>query len=511
MRHASLRLLLIVVLGVSSTAAVANEWDDSASAIAALIDEASAEIQQADPGALAEPLADGPFLRRVTLDLWGRVPTVAETRAYLNDSRPDKRRRLIRAMLAAPAFSRRWARVLRREWLPQTDVSPQDVFAPEVDAWLRERLARREPIDVVARELVGSSSLDSPLGAPRGERRTLTLLALANEAKPDRMAANATRSFLGLSLECAQCHDHPFDKWSQQQFWKAAAFFQPVANEDSGDYAFQIAIADEGPVVTAAVPEGPEPIWPKRDNRDAGPQAFAQWLTDRRHARFARNLVNRVWAKLWGPHLVESVDAGDSPEADLLASLAERVAADGCRLDALIGGVLLSDAYGRSADLQKAPGSASWARQARVRGLTAEQLFDSLRVAAGFAVVEQDLDAPAAIQRREAFLRRFASTSLATGHRSILQSLDLMNGEVVAECVDPRRGPLLAATSAPFLSREERIETLYLATLSRRPTTAELQQGRELLAAATSPAEEAARRSDLLWTLLNSVEFCTNH
>ncbi|MGE3806097.1 MAG: DUF1553 domain-containing protein, partial [Gemmataceae bacterium] len=347
-----------------------------------------------------------------------------------------------------------------------------------------------------------------------------------NDLKAETLGSTVSRLFLGVKLECAQCHDHPFAEWKQTQFWEFAAFFAPVPPEytKQGEairptrpaaQRFNLDIPGLDKRASARFLDGSQP---RLDGTKDPRQVFADWLTSPRNPYFTRNAVNRIWAQLVGVGLIEPLDDYDEnhlpSHPELLDELAREFAAHHYDVQYLIRAIISSRAYQRTSAVshESQQERQSFARRA-VKVMSAEQLFDSLAVATGY---REAVPAPHRRQfgleprsPRAEFLRKFAGVSgRAEPQTSILQALTLMNGKLIDEMTSPERGEILVAVlDAPFLDVAGKIDTLYLAALSRHPTRDERQRVERLLA---STGEKAAL-ADLFWALLNSNEFILNH
>jgi hypothetical protein len=458
-----------------------------------LIDRRLGE-RQAAAGVRAAPLIeDGAFLRRVSLDLIGRVPTVAETREFLADRGAGKDRELVRRLIGSPAFARHWATIWRRRWIPEADAPQFEFLADDADEWLTAKLRARTPHDrLVAQLLVGVETDEESKTGRSGARAFL----VAGEDKPENLAAHATRAFLGVNLDCAQCHDHPFARWTRDQFWETAAFFARPTVEKDASPRFTSQIPETERVVDAKFLATPAPAWPATHDRDSGRRVWAQWAASPENPFFARHAVNTIWAQLLGHGLVEPLDdlSATDPQGDpkLLDDLARRLIAGRFDTAQLIEACVLTDAYRRAHtgatretasvskdETQGATSSGDIDRflfaEGPVRALTGEQAYDSLRTAAGLPVLRDDLARREAVSERRAFGRRFLTDRPAAAERSILQALELMNGRTVVEATDPDRSPLvIAAAEGPLESTADRIELIFLATLAREPSADEL-------------------------------------
>jgi hypothetical protein len=507
--------LALALTGLALAAGRAGAAGDDPQALADRIDRRLAASQagaKVEPAALAD---DAEFQRRVTLDLVGRIPTVAEARAFQADPAADRRRRLIDRLLDRPGYAGCFARFWGERWLPQGDAQFENL-KPEFLDWLRERLRQNAPYDRMAREVLGAA------GAGPEERRrgggTLRLFLQANEFKPENLAASVSRVFLGVSLECAQCHDHPTAAWKRAQFWGFAAFFAGGPEDRPGRL---LRLTDPGTRREAVprFPDGTAPSWSDDPRRAAGRHVLADWMTDRRNPYFARTAVNALWAHFFGPGLAEWLDdLGSAPadgEPDLLDELGRAFADRGFDLKFLIRAITLSRAYQRtSAGAGDAPDPRLFARAA-VRPLSGDQLYDSLLIATGLD--EDALARPAGygkpeVAPRQAFLAFFAKGEAAASGRTILQALLMMNGRLTGDATDLKRGRTLSAVAeAPFLNTDGRVETLYLAALGRRPRAAERERLVTYVESGGPHRDRNRALADVFWVLLNSAEFGTNH
>jgi hypothetical protein len=508
-------------------------------AAAARIDEllaarwAKAEIQ---PAARTD---DAEFCRRIYLDLAGRIPAVAEVRAFLADKSPDKRSRLVDTLLDGPRYVTHFKTVWRSIMLPETNSSFQGRFlTPAFEEWLKKQLAANARYDDMARELltlpINNNANRLVFGPNQGEP-TPAAYYLAKEVKPENLAAGTARLFLGVRLECAQCHNHPFATWKREQFWSYAAFFsglQSTTRDDfivsTGDSASkrEITIPGSDKVVQAVFLDGKVPQW--KDNVSSR-KTLADWVTAADNPYFARATVNRLWFNFFGTGLVDPVDEMVGAETidsapEVLNALAKEFVAHRYDLKYLVRVIVNTRAYQLTSTKpdQTTDDPHQFARMA-VRGMTAEQLYDSVTQATGYA--DQVPAGPRNFfnngSPRDEFLARFASQSErpTESQTSILQALSLMNGRIVSDATSLERSETLAAVlDAPFLDTTGRIETLYLATLARQPRpkeTARLAKFIEATVAAAPSADgdKAYKQAvaDVLWALLNNGEFILNH
>ncbi len=494
---------------------------DDVGRLAAKIDALILAKWREDKVAPAPQSDDAEFLRRVTLDLAGRIPSVWEVREFLSDDDRHKRRKAVDRLLNSPAFFSHLAVTWRTMLFPQGGADFQLRFAGSTfDVWLRQQLIENSGYDKVVREILAFSPNEQRNNGGR-------FFYQVHSANPENLAAATSRFFLGVRLECAQCHDHPFSHWKQEEFWSFAAFFAGIERGPNGQFtekpgAPSIAISGSEQLVEARFLGGETPKFMD----DASPRrVLTDWITSSDNPYFARAVANQIWAHLFGVGIVDPPDDFDESNPpshpELLDELAREFAAHNFDVQFLIRSIIASRTYQLTSRMtdssQKDP--RRFARHS-ARSFTAGQLFDSLAQAASLHDTTSFrnrtilLDSP-----RDRFQQLFANQSgeNSESQATILQSLMMMNGEFIEAATDPKRCATLAALlDAPFLSDTERIETLYLATLSRPPRRDELDPMREYIksASARNPDDEAAAPSaysDIMWALLNSSEFAVNH
>ena len=460
---------------------------------------------------------DGEFLRRASLDLVGRIPTAAEARDFLDDPDPGKRAALVNRLLDSPAYAARATMLWRQLLLPETATMGQ-VAAGPADAWLGKKVGEGAGYDRIVREIL-SAKIPGRNGdamvAAQFEPSPAAFYA-AKAGKPETLAADSARAFLGLRLECAQCHNHPFAKWKREEFWGFAAFFAgiPQQADDLGNVRMrredpnrrELTIPGTSTVVKATHLDHTPPAWrPRADTRDV----LAEWVTSPDNPYFARAAVNRTWARFFGNGLIDPVDdldaEGDPALAELLGEVAGEFRDHGYDLKFLIRALMATRAYNLSSAV--APGESTppplFARMP-VRGLSPAQFVDSLAQATGADVSET----------RARFLELFADRDErpTEAQTSILQALTLMNGSFVAGATSPETGDVLGAIAeAPYLDTAGRVEILYLAALTRRPRSDELARVVRYIDRRATEADRARALADAFWALLNGPEFRLNH
>ena len=494
----------------------------------------------------APATTDETFLRRLSLDLVGRPPTIVEIRQFTASRDPDKRAAAIDSLLGDPDFGQNWARYWR-------DVvafrSPNEnervVDYPQFVAWLAGELNANKSWQAIATAVITATGRTDENGA--------TVFALAEEASAVELAGEVSRVFLGIQIQCAQCHDHPSDPWKRQQFHEFAAFFSGVKSKrvqrpGMGQKAI-FEITNAGPTRYAMVdlkdPEQKIPVSP-RFFLDESPQVSEQVKTQGRLALaagyvtspdnpwFARAFINRVWATLIGEGFYDLVDdLGPTRTAhhdDLLDGLAHQWRERDFDIRWLFRTILNTRAYARdSRSTNSAAGRVPFAANVPSR-LRADQIYDAL--AQTFNIEQnlqrQALAALAGVQKKGAKKAGLApamrqgnvedlvrtlvdgtfgvdpSTPGGDVVGTIPQALYLMNSPVVTQSVQARPRTMLGQLLASAGSPKEAVEVLYLKTLARRPNPKELSTCLRYL---DSVGDRREGFEDILWGLVNSTEF----
>ena len=493
-----------------------------ASKIDRLLSEKWAEAKVVPVG----PADDAEYLRRLCLDLVGKIPTASEAREFLDDPAPDKRARLVERLLDSPTYTARATDFWRQLLLPEADTEGQARFAaPAFEAWLRKKVVEDAGYDKMVREIL-TARLGARNANPSSTRAEPSPAAfyIAKEGKPENLAAGASRVFLGVRLECAQCHNHPFAKWKREEFWGLAAFFAGVQKQgpDDGMGAIrevanrrELAIPGTDKIVKAGFLDGPPPVWKAR----AEPrEVLADWITSPRNPFFARAAANRSWARFFGTGIVDPVDdmGGENVPShpELLDVLADEFAAHDFELKFLIRALTATRAYGLTSAIDRPEPTPPYLFSAMsVRGLSAGQLYSSLAQATGVRDGADPylMDAGGA---RGRFIDLFANRDErpTEAQTSILQALTLMNGQIVAGATSLESGDTLGAVAeAPYLDTAGRVEELYLAALTRRPRPDESALLVGYVEKAGTPEGRSKALADVFWAILNGPEFKHNH
>ncbi|MFO0799788.1 MAG: DUF1549 domain-containing protein [Gemmataceae bacterium] len=491
-----------------------------AAALARIID---AEVDKALAAAkvAASPAAtDEEFVRRVYLDVTGVIPTGEQAKAFLDSKAENRREKLIDDLLASPNFGKRLADV----WFPKLfprDSNNRFVLRDPLVKWLTDKFNANTPWNVFVFELVTATGTV--------EENPAVTYYLANRSV-DKLTDGITQHFLGIQLQCAQCHNHPFTDWKQTEYWGMAEFFARVrpdnpknANKGGDNTKVGVQETAQRTKVKDFFPESAKQVAPKflggaevkiAATEPARP-VLARWMTAPDNPFFAKAMVNRTWAALFGSGIVNPIDDmhDDNPASHpaLLDAMARDFGRNGFDVKFLYKSILLSKAYGRTS--KPAGGNDKdetlFSHQA-VKVMSPEQLFDSLAQTTGLSQQVAARQAKNPMMKgqpngpRDQFVNFFlagADAFTPTEYEAgIPQALRLMNSRQLAGNPQAVR---LYQTTAKDEPRAV-LERMYLATLARRPTPAELTRLTSYVQGAGTQAEGYG---DVLWAILNSSEF----
>jgi hypothetical protein len=482
----------------------------------------------------APAAADAAFLRRVYLDLAGTIPTGEEARTFLGDADPKKREKLIDRLLADPRFAAQQANVwdlvlFGRNPAGGDSTRKRDGFKK----WLAGKFARNEPYDRWVRDLL------------LAEQEGSELFYVQFRGAPEDAAVGVSRIFLGTQLQCARCHDHPYESWTQRDFYGLAGFFVrlvvtetgsgaqhriAVGEKSTGEVLFTGAVKDQKPgqkgepikprflggptLVEPPVPKDfkeppvkagaapPRPLFSRKEK-------LAAWVTAPENPFLARAAVNRVWAQLLGKglvHPVEDLSEKNAPShPELFRTLTARFVARKLDLKWLIRELVNSETYQRAGEGPARDALPAWFERARVRPLTAEELLAAVRVATGFDAAGAKGDDAAVY-----FQLYFGEPTNGRGdfQGSLREHLFLNNSEQLLRLIQPRKGNLADALLTAKEPWEQRVDRLFLSVLSRLPRQ---EERAKFVAYLTSGPKPEARVVEAVWVLLNCAEFRFNH
>jgi hypothetical protein len=507
----------------------------------------------------AHRVADESFLRRASLDIIGRIPTIAEIQTFEREPSPERRAHAVERLLAGPEYAERWANYWD-DVLLGDDVRGRVVDERGFHDWLRVEFAgnarwNRMVFDLltaagVNRNNEPASGMSPAAGsdAKMAGDTSVELMPAAHDAPvnpavnwflkykdtPQDLAGTVASTFLGVRIQCAQCHDHKTEKWTQDDFRRLAACFiktRAFAVDKDASGPKRLAVQDvaktpqkltKNPDLEPLTRASPAAI----DGTDLSKElnrreALARWITAEQNPWFAKAIVNRLWGEFLGRGFVEPVDDFRASNPALMPAVLDALAADfvhqGYDLKALIRTIASTEAYQLAPESAAGSGEpgALWSRFP-LKPLGPDALFDSVAVATDLdemlAARKEGDFAKAKAQLRKQFNFLFdvdEQSHPADYEGTIPQALILMNGRPVSRVTNTaRHGALLKVLSMPE-DDGHKLETLFLRTLSRRPSPEE--NARLLPYVAEKGGEKIARYEDVLWALLNSSEFVFNH
>lgn len=470
---------------------------------------------------------DEEFIRRVSLDLVGRLPSAERVRSFLADTRAEKRQYLVDELLQDPNYADHWAVV----WGDLIRPNPSRVGVKPVyllDEWIRDSFRRNKPYDQMVRELLtakGSSHDYGPVAMFRDKR------------DPVDTSSFVSQIFLGVRLDCAKCHHHPNEKWSQEDYYQLAAFFaqmkrkgQGISAPISGEPEYwwyggkgSISHPVSGAAMVPKAPDGPEmPYDGKQDPREQ----LADWMVDKDNPFFAKAIVNRIWSHLLGRGIVDPVDdqrISNPPSNEaLLDFLAKDFADNGYDFKHLLRRIANSRIYQLSSrpNEHNVSDNRNYSRFLK-RRLGAEVLLDAVNdltavkdsfggMPAGSRAV-QTWNVKLSSDFLDAFGRPNASEECPCERdrkSSVVQALHLMNSNALQGKLKNPAGRAVKLSKTK-LSDPEVVHEIYLAAYSRTPSDEELSHSIRFLESRATERQSAIE--DLMWSLINSAEFVFNH
>jgi len=487
--------------------------------------------------------ADDQFVRRVTLDIAGRLPTVDETLAFIASTNPEKRKETIDYLLQstnyADFFAGKWAGILRNKANPNSDWVSRETFA--FHGWIRDSLITNKPFNQLAHELITASGKISDAPAVAWYRAV---------TDPKERMQDIAQVFLGIRMQCAQCHHHPYEKWSQNDYFGFTAFFSTITRkevhkmpEDDLIYHNRKPAVYLNPAskvnMKPAVPGGtPLEVAPEVDPR----HELASWVTSSENPYFAKVVVNRYWKHFFGSGLVEPEDdirpTNPATHPELLDRLAREFVASDFDIKNLVRTICNSRSYQLSSEPKgvNIDDTQNYARYYPKR-MQAEVLLDAFNDLSGSTnSFNKQPDGVRAIglpddtsNNESPFLVMFGRPQMDTAcecernpEANLGQSLHLINSDVIQTKLGGGTGRAMQYANEKVKSPDEMIRDLYLAAYSREPRPGEIDVAdahlrKKLAASAADPKtlpEINAKRAafeDLIWVVANTKEFMFNH
>lgn len=468
----------------------------------------------------SELCTDEVFLRRVYLDVIGVLPTVEEYSRFMGSTDPKKREKLVDELLERKEFVELW--VLKWAELLQIRSSNQVSYKAMLlyYNWLQERLAKNMPMDQMVRELLSASG---------GTFKNPATNYYQNETDTLKVAENVAQVFMGMRIQCAQCHNHPFDRWTMDDYYGFAAFFSQIGRKGTDDPRERVVFNSGGGdvrhplggrVMKPKFLGGAEPDVAGKDRR----VVMADWLASPQNPYFATNLSNIVWAHFFGQGIIHEVDdvriSNPASNPELLAELGKKFTEYKYDFKKLVRDICTSRTYQLST--QGNPSNESDTRnfaRGGIRRIKAETFLDCIS-----QVTETKNKFPGlplgarAVQIADGavgtyFLSTFGRASRETVcscevklEPTLSQSLHLLNGDATTGRI--AQGNLIGRRMEEKKTVPQIVEELYIRTLSRKPTPAEMQKLESIIA---QEADKKKALEDVFWALLNTREFMFNH
>ncbi|MFN4918957.1 MAG: DUF1549 and DUF1553 domain-containing protein [Planctomyces sp.] len=489
----------------------------------------------------ASPLAsDEEWVRRVYLDLVGRIPTLTEAREFLADKNARKRAMLVDALLENEDYVRNFTTIWANNSIGRG--APQRVSRTGMEKFYREAFAKNRPWNEIVVDILTASGHYEENGAVN--------YILAQMQMPDdavQLTAMTTRLFLGLQVQCTQCHNHPFNKWQQDQFWEFNSFFRQVDKRDHrkldpktgqqvDDYSEVVWKEFTGPVYYEKRSGMMQVAFPRFQGHEVDPgvgvdrrSELAKLITEPagdEPAQLAQAMVNRTWSHFFGYGFTRPVDDmgphNPASHPELLKRLSREFVAANYDVKQLIRWIVSSEAYQLSSQYGEknriddpAAGEMPLFSHMYLKSMQAEQLYDSLIVASN-AHQSGNGSWSAQEEQRRRWMQQFVvafdndeNDESTTFNGTIPQALMMMNSELIDKACSVERGSFLFEQMSSPGAETQKINDLYMAALTRRPTRAEMTKMQKALA--RYGAAKLNGYQDMFWALLNSNEFIFIH
>lgn len=484
--------------------------------------------------------SDEEWVRRIYLDLLGRIPTMEEARKFLADESPRKRSVLTEELLEHEDYVRNFTTVWSNNCIGRG--APQRVSRTGMEKFFREAFARNRPWNEIVVDIVTASGHYEENGAVN-----YTLAQMQNADEGVQLTAMTARLFLGLQVQCTQCHNHPFNKWQQDQFWEYNSFFRQVGKVDHrkldpntgrmvDDYSEVVWQEFSGPVYYEKRSGVMQVAYPRFQGLEVDPGVgvdrrveFGKLITqpvDGAPPQIAQAMVNRTWSHFFGYGFTRPVDDmgphNPASHPDLLERLSREFVAANYDVKELIRWIVSSEAYGLTSqynDKNKiddpGAGEVPLFSHMYLKSMQAEQMYDSLIVASnahksgrgGWGAQEE---------QRRLWMQQFVvafendeNDESTTFNGTIPQALMMMNSELMDKACSVERGSFLFESMSSPGNEAQKIQELYLAALSRNPTKTEIGKVQKMLKSYGN--QRLMGYQDLFWALLNSNEFVFIH
>lgn len=468
----------------------------------------------------SELCTDEEFLRRVTLDVTGVMPTVEEYHRFMQDPDPKKREKLVDELLTRKEFVEvwvmKWAELLQIRTTQQITTKPMLRYYN----WLQDKIANNVPMDKMVQDLLGSNG---------GTFANAATNYYQNETDPLKVSENVAQVFMGMRIQCSQCHNHPFDRWTMDDYYSFAAFFSQIGRKQGEDPREVIIFNTGGGEVSH--PVGGRVMQPKFLGGDVPNVAgkdrrvvMAEWLASAQNPYFAKNLSNIVWAHFFGSGIINEVDdvrvSNPAVNPELLNTMAQKFTEYNYDFKKLVRDICVSRTYQLSTHMN--PTNESDDRNfshAAIRRLRAEVLLDAISQVTDTKNKFPGLPIGArAVQIANGNTSTYFLTTFGRATResvcacevkmepNLSQALHLLNGDTLQSKI--AQGKIVETRLAAGTPPAQVIEEIYIRCLTRKPTEKEMQ---ELTAILAEEKDDRRVLEDVFWALLNSREFVFNH
>ena len=490
----------------------------------------------------SEAATEEEWVRRIHLDLCGRIPTLEEVKSFLKDKNPRKRFVLIETLLADEDYVTNFTTIWTNNSIGRA--TPRRVSRTGMEKFYREAFAKDRPWNEIVVDIVTASGHYEENGAVN-----YTLAQMQNQDDGVQLTATTTRLFLGLQVQCTQCHNHPFNKWQQDQFWEYNSFFRQVKKMEHrkldpntggmvDDYSEVLWQDFSGPVYYEKRSGMMQVAFPRFEGHEVDPGGdtdrrteFGRLLTesiDGQAPHIAQAMVNRMWSHFFGYGFTRPVDDmgphNPASHPELLDRLSHEFVASGYNIKQLIRTICAAEAYGLGSQFNNknksddpAAGEIPLFSHLYLKSMQAEQMYDSLIVASnahqsgrgGWSAQEE---------QRQKWMQQFVvvfendeNDESTTFNGTIPQALMMMNSDLIDKACSIERGSFLFETMSKPGTEPQKIQELYLAALSRYPTRFEISKFQKMLSGNSYRNNKLDGYQDLFWALLNSNEFVLIH
>lgn len=504
----------------------------------------------------SKPASDGEWCRRVYLDILGRIPSVKELDAFTSSRSKSKKAQLVAKLLYDEDYTEEYARNWTTLWsnilIGRTGGTERNSLTSRegMQKYLRDTFARNKPYDKMVHELVSATGTTTP-GSPKFNGATNFLAMKVNEEKASLATAATSKTFLGLQVQCTQCHNHPFNDWKQQKYWEMNAFFRqtralrqfaPNTRNVNGaelvdqDFAGEDNVPQEARVFYELRNGELKMALPKFvDGTEIGASGYVEDIN--RRAELAKmivkspymdkTIVNRMWSHFFGYGFTKPIDDlgphNQPSHPDLMDYLAVEIKKNSYNLKELITWIALSDAYSlssvaNSSNKEDDPqlGESPKFTHFYLRQMRAEELYESLMVATQAAETRGNYEAQerAKSQWMQQFVSQFGTDEgdeTTSFNGTIPQVLMMFNGSMVKQAIDTKNGGLLSKVVSSKLNEKKKLEYLYKAAFGRMPTRQEANTLLDRNVLAAYKGNQMELFTDIWWSMLNSNEFIFNH